>query len=274
METVLKQETLLHATGVGLSFPSEDGTKKVILKDVNFKVVNLVRPGLVTGQVVSLIGRSGVGKTQILRMLCGLMKPTEGEIRINQKQEIVKPGDMGLVPQDYYMFPWRRIRKILELAAAKNPALSDAKTQKNWVDYYIGAFELQDHLNKFPNQLSGGQRQRVSISQQLLNGSNFLLMDEPFSGLDTLMIDKTTALLSRVAESDELKTIIIVSHDLSNSVAISDTVFILSKQGRSEAEGATIVKEIDLVERDLAWHKEIKEMPAFHETLKEIKSLL
>jgi ABC-type nitrate/sulfonate/bicarbonate transport system ATPase subunit len=271
-----KNETLLKAEGIGLTFKDQEDPKKkkVILKDVNFEIKNIVRPNMNQGQVVSLIGRSGSGKTQLLKMIAGLNKPTEGTLLIDQDQRPCAAGDTGLVPQDYYMFPWRRIHKILDLAARKNPKLQDEKIRAEAIEHYIDAFELRDHTNKFPAQLSGGQKQRVSIAQQLLRGSNFLLMDEPYSGLDSLMIDKTTSLLTRVAQSDELKTIIIVSHDLTNSVAISDTVFLLSKQGRAEDEGATIVKEICLIDMGLAWRPDIKELPAFHDVLKEIKSLL
>src|SRR6185369_9050130 len=99
-----------------------------------------------------------------------------------------------------------------------------------------------------------------------------MLLDEPFSGLDAIMIDKTLSLLTKVSLSDELKTLIIVSHDLSNSIAISDTVFILGKEG--EKPGSTIKHEIDLIERDLAWSPDVKNNPKFRETINEVKSFL
>lgn len=266
--TVERTNTLLSVKDVNLQF----GTKRV-LDNINFEVKDIVRSDVSQGQVISLIGRSGVGKTQLLRILCGLNSPTSGEVKIGLEQTLCKPGDMGLVPQDYFLYPWRKVKKILEMAAKKNPKF-DNQIVKDAVNYYIAEFELTDHIDKYPLQLSGGQRQRVSISQQLLNGSQFLLMDEPFSGLDSIMIDKTTALLARIAQANELQTIIIVSHDLPNSVAISDTCYILSRQGRENNEGATIVKEIDLIERNLAWRPDIKDNHIFYETLKEIKSYL
>ena len=99
-------------------------------------------------------------------------------------------------------------------------------------------------------------------------------MDEPFSGLDPLMIDKTTKFLQQVANSDELKTLIIVSHDLENCAAISDTMIVLSKNGREDNTGATVAKEIDLIQRGLAYHSDIKRIPAFHDVIEEVKSLL
>jgi len=264
-----KEKVLLSVRDVNHTY---DNT--VVLKDINMSILDLVIPGQITGQIVSLIGRSGSGKTTLLRILAGLLKPTTGTVSVGLEQRPMHVGDMGLVPQDYFLFPWRTVRSNLENAARKNPLIKDPKTLKDAVDSYMSAFEIVEHADKYPSQLSGGQTQRVSIAQQLLNGSEFLLMDEPFSGLDSIMIDKTTDLLLRVAQGNELTTIIIVSHDLVNSVAISDTVFLLSKKNRKPEEGATIVKTIDLMERDLAWHGDIKKLPAFHDTLDEIKALL
>jgi polar amino acid transport system ATP-binding protein/sulfate transport system ATP-binding protein/NitT/TauT family transport system ATP-binding protein len=98
------------------------------------------------------------------------------------------------------------------------------------------------------------------------------LLDEPFSGLDVFMIDKVVDTLVKVSLSDELKTLVIVSHNLADSIAISDTVFVMNVE--PEKPGATIVKEIDLIERDLAYHKDIKYTPQFIETLKEVKNYM
>lgn len=275
-----KTNTLLKATNVGLSF--ED---KVILSDINFQIKDIVTPDRTTGQVISLVGKSGSGKTQLLRMLSGLYihnAKRSGEILIHHDKQAcehilspVKEGDMGIVFQDYYMPEWLKVRKMLIKAAKKNAEYKgDSKLIETIVDSYLNDFELYEHKDKYPIQLSGGQKQRASIIMQLLNGSYFLLMDEPFSGLDPLMIDKTTTFLQKVANSDELKTLIIVSHDLVNCAAISDTIFVLSNKGREQNTGSTIVSEIDLLARDLAYHPEIKLIPAFHETISEVKNLL
>jgi polar amino acid transport system ATP-binding protein/sulfate transport system ATP-binding protein/NitT/TauT family transport system ATP-binding protein len=98
------------------------------------------------------------------------------------------------------------------------------------------------------------------------------LLDEPFSGLDVCVLDKVVELLLKVSTSDELKTLIIVSHDIETAVAISDTAFILgTEEGKP---GATIKKEIDLIARDLAWQKDIKKEKAFAEMVEEIKEWL
>lgn len=264
MTICTKNEVLLQAKNVNLLY---DG--KCILRDINFEIKNIIRPGVEQGQVISLIGRSGIGKTQLFKVLSGLQKPTSGEILIHAHQK-VEAGDMGVIFQNYYLFEWRSIYTSLLLAARKNPLLSGK--EKETIMKYAQDFRLKEHLHKYPQQLSGGQRQRVSIIQQLLKGSDFLLLDEPFSGLDVLVLDKIVELLLQVSVSDELKTLIIVSHDIETSVAISDTVFILAEE--KEKTGSTIVKEIDLIARGLAWEKNIRQEKVFGETIEEIKECL
>jgi ABC-type nitrate/sulfonate/bicarbonate transport system ATPase subunit len=259
-----KAEVILKCTDVNLQFGD-----KIVLRDINFCIKNIIRPGLQQGQVVSLVGRSGIGKTQLFKILSGLQKPGSGQVTIHGNQP-VKTGDMGVIFQNYYLFEWRTVYYSLMLAAKQNPKLKG--TEKQVIDEYATLFQLKDHLTKYPQQLSGGQRQRASIIQQLLKGSDFLLLDEPFSGLDVCVLDKVVDLLLQVSLSDELKTLIIVSHDIETAVAISDTVYILGiEEGKP---GATIKREIDLIERGLAWQKNIKKQQEFVETIDEIKACL
>lgn len=264
MTTCVKKQTLLQADNVCLSY-----NNKPVLRDICFSIKDIVRPGITQGQVVSLIGRSGIGKTQLFTLLSGLQKPTSGKILLHQNKE-VKAGDMGVVFQNYYLFGWRTIYQSLLLSAKQNDKLKG--NEKEAIEKWAEDFGLTEVLNHYPQQVSGGQRQRASIIQQLLKDSHFLLLDEPFSGLDVCVLDKVVNMLLQVSLSDELKTLIIVSHDIETSVAISDTVFILGKE-KGKA-GATIKKEIDLIERDLAWQKNIKKEPAFIDTIDEIKACL
>jgi polar amino acid transport system ATP-binding protein/sulfate transport system ATP-binding protein/NitT/TauT family transport system ATP-binding protein len=177
---------------------------------------------------------------------------------------------MGVIFQNYYQFGWRTVKQSLLLAARKNPGLRGGEEAA--IREYAARFDIADVLSRYPSQLSGGQQQRVSIIQQLLKGGDFLLLDEPFSGLDVCVLDKVTELLQQVSLSDELKTLIIVSHDIATTVAISDTVFILGRV--ANGEGSTLVREIDLIERGLAWRNDLRQDPVFLETLDEIKACL
>ncbi|HVU97450.1 MAG TPA: ATP-binding cassette domain-containing protein [Puia sp.] len=279
MTSYIKKEVLLQAKGVSLCYG-----EKCILRDVHFSIRDIVRPGIRQGQVVSLVGRSGMGKTQLFRLLSGLQKPTAGSITLRERKPAevgngvievwrerpVQAGDMGVIFQNYYQFGWRTVKQSLLLAARRNPAL--AGKQEEAIREYANRFDIADVLQQYPGQLSGGQQQRVSIIQQLLKGSNFLLLDEPFSGLDICVLEKVTELLLQVSLSDELKTLIIVSHDIATAVAISDTVFILGRD--AGGEGSTLVREIDLIERGLAWRSDLREDKVFLDTLAEIKDCL
>jgi ABC-type nitrate/sulfonate/bicarbonate transport system ATPase subunit len=279
MTTYSKKDVLLQVDGVGLTYD-----RVCILRDIHFSIRDVVRPGLQQGQVVSLVGRSGIGKTQLFRLLSGLQRPDTGSIRIRKRMPVekgdgsiefyrerqVQPGDMGVIFQNYYQFGWRTVRQSLLLAARRNKAL--AGKEADAIREYTRRFDVADVLGRYPAQLSGGQQQRVSIIQQLLKGSDFLLLDEPFSGLDVCVLDRVVELLLQVSLSDELKTLIIVSHDIATAVAISDTVLVLGRE--TGLEGSTIVREIDLIERGLAWQKEVRQEKAFAETVREIKECL
>lgn len=266
MTTHTKEDVLLKVDKVNLEFPG-----KKVLRDVSFEIHDIRRPDVLQGQVVSLLGRSGIGKTQLFRIMAGLKHPTSGAVLINKEQQPVKAGDMGVVPQNYYLFEWRKVRKIFDLAVAKNPFLKEGE-RKGVIDHYVDEFGLREHLDKYPMQLSGGQRQRVSIIQQLINGSNFLLLDEPFSGLDIISVRKVIEVLRKISISDEMKTLIIVSHDLASSLAISDCALILAKE--EGKEGATITHNIDLIARDLCWKENIKEEKAFQDLVAEIEGMI
>jgi len=243
---------------------------KQILENINFEIHNITRPNLNQGQVVALIGRSGIGKTQLFKILAGLIKPTSGSIHIGVDQHPVKAGDVAVVPQNYILFNHRTVLQNLNLGLRNNPKkVLSAKDKNDLVNQYVEIFNLKEHLQKYPAQLSGGQRQRVSIIQQILTGNQFILLDEPFSGLDILMVDKVIDLLLKVSTLDELNTLILVSHDVQNALAISDTAFILAKG--CDGNGATMTEKIDLMKLGFAWEPEIRKNREFQELVASIK---
>ncbi len=262
--TYQKNQILLKADNVQLSYDD-----RVILRDINFTIQNIVRPNLQQGQVVSLIGRSGIGKTQLFKILAGMNKPTSGKVCIGDDLHEVREGEVGVVSQNYILFNHRTVRKNLEIALEHNDEKYKETEKKNLIKEYGDKFNLSEHLDKYPLQLSGGQRQRVSILQQALTSNKFILLDEPFSGLDALVIDKVVDLLVKISTLHELNTLIIVSHDIENTLAISDTAFILANQPNKA--GATITEKLDLIEMGFAWNPEIKNNHKFQEMVGQIK---
>jgi ABC-type nitrate/sulfonate/bicarbonate transport system ATPase subunit len=258
-----KNELLLDVKNVNLSYD------KQILRDVNFQIHNIVRPGMSQGQVLSMIGRSGIGKTQLFKILAGLIEPNTGTVNIGLDQHPVVAGEVGIVAQNYILFSHRTVHENLRLAMKHSSITMSDKEKDDLINDYASKFDLAEHLKKFPMQLSGGQRQRTSIIQQVLTGNKFILLDEPFSGLDALMIDRVMELLIRVSTLHELNTLVIVSHDVENSLAISDTAFILARE--KDKEGATITETLDLIQLGFAWNPAIRENQAFQHLVSQIK---
>lgn len=258
-----KEEVILQVENVSLSYD------RLILRDVNFQIHNLTRPDLQQGQVVSLVGRSGIGKTQLFKILSGLLIPKTGTVRIGTDLHPVVAGEVGIVPQNYILFNHRSILTNLELGIRGSLEKMEKKDKIQLITTYAEKFGLQDHLKKFPMQLSGGQRQRVSIIQQILTGNKFILLDEPFSGLDPVVKDKVVDLLVTVSSLHEYNTLVIVSHDIENSLAISDSAFILANQPNKE--GATITETIDLAAMGLCWNPDIKQNKDFQELVLQMK---
>lgn len=256
------EERLLTITGLGLSYG-----EKVILRDINLAVDNVTRPGVKQGQCIALLGPSGCGKTQLFRCIAGLQAPTLGTIEFGQVEagKIGKgpePGSVGVVQQAYPLLQHRTIKGNLSLVC---------KDEKKVIDM-LTRFGLQDHGDKYPIQLSGGQRQRVAIMQQMLiSDRHFLLMDEPFSGLDIIAKDKVCDLINEVNLLDELNTTIFTTHDLESAIQIADTIWVM---GREEGKpGATIVKQYDLMTMGIAWQPNVTKHPLFIPLLNEIHDL-
>jgi ABC-type nitrate/sulfonate/bicarbonate transport system ATPase subunit len=257
------RDRLLAIQDVSLTF----GTKQV-LKNVNGEIYDIVGHG----QIVGLLGPSGIGKTQLFRILAGLLKPTTGKVLLNSSNTPVIPGSVGVVAQHYPLFLHHTVETNLDLATARSPL--PAKEAKDKKELLLDRFHLKEYLHNYPVQLSGGTRQRVSIVQQMLCSEHFLLMDEPFSGLDPLMNDEVCALMAEVTDMDELNTIIVITHDLRSAIKVADTLWLLGRDRDAQGNiipGAYIKQTYDLVERNLAWNKNISKTPEFLNFSIEVK---
>lgn len=266
MDSYRIEETLLTLSDVGLRLG-----QRAILSHVDARVRNITRPGVEQGQVVAILGPSGIGKTQLFRVLAGLAKPDSGCVLLGPEQEPVERGSVGVVAQDYPLFEHHSVLGNLRLAARLAGLRSDAAERR--CRQLLARFGLESHADRFPALLSGGQRQRAAIAQQLLRGSKLLLMDEPFSGLDLRMVREVCSLVREVSRQDELFTIVIVSHDIDAVLSVADTIWLLGRDSaQSRDDGARIVHTVDLMERGLAWQADARSLAGYGETKRELEA--
>ncbi len=189
------------------------------------------------GSFVTIYGPSGAGKTSILRMVAGLMKPDAGKLTIgnltwfNDASKInLKPQarSAGLVFQDYALFPNMTVLQNLKYALRNNNG-------KGSLDELLQIFDLTELKDRKTTALSGGQKQRVALARAIANKPQVLLLDEPLSALDYAMRLKLQDYLQLVHAKYDI-TIILVSHDIGEIIRLCDTVYIL-QQGKIARSG-------------------------------------
>lgn len=263
-----RKETLVSVQNVSRKL----GTKQV-LRDLSFDIRNLTRPGMNTGQVIALLGPSGMGKTTLFRILAGLDQPDSGSVQIGAEGKPVERGMVGVVFQNYVLFEHRTVLSNLAIAARRGGHERSTATTK--AKESLERFGLSECIDRYPAQLSGGQRQRVAIAQQFLCSQFYLLMDEPFSGLDPLATDHVCQMVNEVANMHDWNTIFVVTHNIEAALEVADTVLLLGRDRDSSGQpvvGARVQEQYDLIARGLAWRHGIDQEPEFSETLREIRA--
>lgn len=170
---------------------------------------------------VSFLGSSGCGKSTLLNIAAGFVAPSSGEVRYGGKP-VTGPGvDRGVVFQEYALFPWLTALDNVALGLrAKGVAKSE---RRGAAEHYLKVVGLSEHIHKYPRQLSGGMKQRAAIARTLANQPAMILMDEPFSALDSHTREALQDQLLEIWESTKT-TIIFVTHSINEAVYLSDTI--------------------------------------------------
>ncbi|MBQ8749882.1 MAG: ABC transporter ATP-binding protein [Clostridia bacterium] len=185
------------------------------LKEINLNVKK--------SEFISIVGPSGCGKTTILSLISGLLTASSGEVKINSDNEFA----CGYMFQKDHLFPWRTILKNICLGLEVQKKVTDENIAyiKNLAEKY----GIYDFLDRYPSELSGGMRQRVSLIRTLALKPDILLLDEPFSALDFQtrlnVCDDVASIIK-----NEVKTAILVTHDIQEAISMSDRIIILSSR--------------------------------------------
>ncbi|MFA5656481.1 MAG: ATP-binding cassette domain-containing protein, partial [Dysgonamonadaceae bacterium] len=189
-------------------------------------VLHNISFSLEKGKTLTVVGPSGCGKSTLLNVLSGIIKNYKGEIRMNST--LLKEAGLtyGYVPQNLGLLPWKKVRENILLPEKINKS---NKIDTNEVEDVLTKLELSDLLNRYPSQLSGGQRQRVALARVFISQPDILLMDEPFSALDTLTADSSRELFLDLWRKYR-PTTIFTTHNLSEAVKLGEHILLLSKQ--------------------------------------------
>lgn len=267
------ENTLLYVEDLSVAYGD-----KTIIKDVNFVEKDVVREGKVTGQVIAVVGRSGRGKSTLFKALTGLVKPTTGKVLIantntgaeNDAKQVYE-GDIGFVDQKYTLFRNKTVYQSMLFALRKKDM---SKAQKHeQITTYLKEWGLENEKDKYPNELSGGQRQRTAVIEQIFCSGHYLVLDEPFSGLDVGNIEDVKKAFNLITSSHEFNTIIYSTHDIELAVELADSIYVIGYPtiDGKQMDYGSIVKHFDMKEMDLAW----KDFGLDHmEVVKQVKAAM
>jgi NitT/TauT family transport system ATP-binding protein len=220
---------LLRATAVCKTYRTPDHIGRLVLDHVDFT--------LREGEIVAILGKSGSGKSTFLRILAGLIPPTDGGVQYRGDTVLEPAQGIAMVFQSFALFPWLTVLGNVELGLEAK-GITAAERRRLAVEA-IDLIGLDGFENAYPKELSGGMRQRVGFARALVVNPDILLLDEPFSALDVLTAETLrTDLLDLWTESRiPTKGILMVSHNIEEAVEMADRILIFgSDPGRINAE--------------------------------------
>ena len=204
-------DKIVEVNNLTKNFYTKEGEIEV-LKDISFT--------LSFGDIITLLGPSGSGKSTILNILTKLLEPTSGDVKIN--------GSVGYMFQKDHLLEWRSIIDNITIGLEIMHKKKDKKSMER-IERLLNTYGLWDFRNMYPKELSGGMRQRVALIRTLSVNPDILLLDEPFSALDyqtRLMVNDDVYKIIK----QEKKSAILVTHDISEAIAMSDKVAVLSRR--------------------------------------------
>ncbi len=224
-----------------------------VLKDVSFEVQE--------GEFVSLLGPSGCGKTTTLTIIAGFQKPSGGVIKVNG-EEVTKPGpDRAFMFQNYALFPWMKVGENIEYPMKKMKL--DKEERRKRLNDLLAMAQLTEYENYYIHEISGGMKQRVALLRALACDPRILLMDEPLGAVDFQMRQLLQVQLESILQQKKV-TSLMVTHDVDESVYLSDRVIVMSRNHGKIMEDLKI---------DLPRPRN-RTAPKYHEYVDELTNIL
>jgi len=237
-----------------------NGAHSEVLRDINLTVEK--------GEFVAIVGYSGAGKTTLISLIAGLLRPDTGTVMLNDL-EITAPGpDRGIVFQNYSLLPWLTVFENILLAVEQVFPNYSADAKRQHTEKFIAMVNLTRARDKRPGELSGGMKQRVSVARALAMDPQILLLDEPLSALDALTRATLQDEISRIW-GESRKTVLLITNDVDEGIYLADRIIPLSA-----GPGATLGPSftVDLPRpRD---RKELNHEPRFKQLRREVMDWL
>lgn len=191
----------------------------VVIRDISI--------ALQRGGAYALIGKSGIGKSTLLNLIAGFLKPDSGQVTIEGKQVTGPREQTAFLFQELGLFPWQTVFQAVAMPLKIHGNTSDIPAR---VLSLLAELHLDQHKDKYPHQLSGGERQRVALARTLIGNPDLLLMDEPTSALDAMTKEELQSLILRQTQARNT-TLLFVTHDIEEAVLLGQTILILGEDG-------------------------------------------
>ena len=229
-------------------------TCKVILDEVNLELKD--------GELISFLGPSGCGKSTLLSIICGMLKPIQGQVEFEGKIVDKPDGHIGYMLQQDFLYPWLTVEENICLGLKIRKRLTD--DNRAYVYKLLDAVGLKDAMKQMPCELSGGMRQRVALVRTMATKPKLLLLDEPFSALDyQTKIKLEKMVFSLLKEMG--KSAILVTHDIEEAIATSDRILLFGKNPGQVIQEFVIQEEIRATDP-----LEARGLQSFHENFHQI----
>ncbi|WP_227020488.1 ABC transporter ATP-binding protein [Sinanaerobacter chloroacetimidivorans] len=206
----------------------------VSFHDVSFSfgkqiIVDNVEISLDRGTSYALIGKSGVGKTTLLNLAAGFLKPQRGAVLIDGKEMAGPREKTAFLFQELGLFPWQKVDEAISMPLKMKNEMGKLEIE-NEVDMILKEMDLENLRKKYPHELSGGQKQRVALARTLIGKPDLMLMDEPTSSLDAMTKELIQQLIGR-QQKKRKTTLLFVTHDIEEAVLLGDRILLLDTGG-------------------------------------------